>query len=99
METSLQLLHPFRAIIAGPSQAGKSTVFLEIIHNRATCISPRIKKTIVWYAYLQDLYSEITDPDVHFVPSFEEAQSLLEEDSLLIIGTSTEHSFQLSVSA
>ena len=60
--------HPFTAILAGPSQTGKSTFLKDFLSFKNYMIEPVPDKIVWFYGIYQKLYDEIQD--VTFVEGF-----------------------------
>ena len=60
--------HPFTAILAGPSQTGKSTFLKDFIYFKNVMIDPAPDKIVWFFGIHQKLYDEIRD--VTFVEGF-----------------------------
>lgn len=58
---TLPLIHPFSALIAGPSQAGKSVWVSKLLAHRNEMISPPPEKVYVCYKEYQPLYDTFKD--------------------------------------
>ena len=73
--------HPFSAVVAGPSMAGKSSFVRRLIENRKEMIHPSPNRVYWCYAEEQPMYATLlADPDVTFVqgfPDISEAQGAL----------------------
>ena len=71
---TLPFLHPFSAIIAGPSQAGKSQWIAKLLTYRNQMIEPTPVKTYFCYSEWQPLYDSFDNIEFH--------QGLIDVDSL-----------------
>ena len=60
-----RFIHPFTAIIAGPSSSGKSMFCMRIIRNAKECIVPPPERIVYCYSVYQPLFDQF--PDVEFV--------------------------------
>ena len=63
-----RFMHPFTAIIAGPSSSGKSMFCMRLISNARECIAPPPER-IVYCSYCYSVYQPLFDqyPNVEFV--------------------------------
>lgn len=62
---SLPLKHPFSAIVAGPSQSGKSVFTSKLLLHRDTMIVPKPEKVYFCYSEMQPLYDTIKNVEFH----------------------------------
>lgn len=62
---TLPLKHPCSTIIAGPSMAGKSQWFANLLANRQSMISPPPDKVYLCYKEYQPLYDTLKDVEFH----------------------------------
>jgi len=62
---TLQLKHPFSAIIAGPSMAGKSQWVANLLKHNQMMVSPSMEKIVICYKEWQSLYDELTNVEFH----------------------------------
>ena len=60
-----RFMHPFTAIIAGPSSSGKSMFCMRLIRNAKECIAPPPERIVYCYSVYQPLFDQF--PDVEFV--------------------------------
>ena len=60
-----RFMHPFTAIIAGPSQSGKSMFCMRLISNARECIAPPPERIVYCYSVYQPLFDRY--PNVEFV--------------------------------
>ena len=60
-----RFMHPFTAIIAGPSSSGKSMFCMRLIRNAKECIAPPPERIVYCYSVYQLLFDQF--PDVEFV--------------------------------
>ena len=60
-----RFMHPFTAIIAGPSQSGKSMFCMRLIRNARECIAPPPERIVYCYSVYQPLFDQY--PNVEFV--------------------------------
>ena len=60
-----RFMHPFTAIIAGPSQSGKSMFCMRLISNARECIAPPPERIVYCYSVYQPLFDQY--PNVEFV--------------------------------
>ena len=60
-----RFMHPFTAIIARPSQSGKSMFRMRLISNARECIAPPPERIMYCYSVYQPLFDQF--PDVEFV--------------------------------
>ena len=65
LKMTLPLLHPFSAIVAGPSQAGKSVWVANLLSCRDKMISPPPEKIYVCYKEYQPLYDTFKGVTFH----------------------------------
>lgn len=72
METTFNefntLVHPFTALIAGPTGCGKTQFIVELLKRRNKEISPPPKRIIYCYSIWQDKFDELKSliPDIEF---------------------------------
>ena len=50
---------PFTALIAGPTQAGKTTFLKKVLNSNSEYIFPQTTKIIYCYARWQDVYDQL----------------------------------------
>jgi len=62
--------HPFTAIIAGPSQSGKSMFCMRLIRNARECITPPPERIVYCYSVNQPLFDQF--PEAEFVEGLPE---------------------------
>lgn len=62
---ALPLKHPFSAIVAGPSMAGKSQWVAKLLKYRDVMITPKPEKVILCYMEWQPLYDTLEDVEFH----------------------------------
>ena len=60
-----RFMHPFTAMIAGPSQSGKSMFCMLLIRNARECIAPPPERIVYCYSVYQPLFDQY--PNVEFV--------------------------------
>ena len=60
-----RFMHPFTAIIAGPSSSGKSMFCMRIIRNARECIAPPPERIVYCYSVYQPIFKQF--PNVEFV--------------------------------
>ena len=60
-----RFMHPFTAIIAGPSSSGKSMFCMRLISNARECIAPPSECIVYCYSVYQPLFDQY--PNVEFV--------------------------------
>ena len=60
-----RFIHPFTAIITGPSSLGKSMFCLRLIRNARDCIAPPPERIVYYYSVYQTTFDQY--PDVEFV--------------------------------
>ena len=60
----VKLRHPFRLIITGPTQCGKSHLLFDILDNLPECVNTKFQKIIFIYGVYQPIYDSY--PDIHF---------------------------------
>ena len=60
-----RFMHLFSAIIAGPSQSGKSMFCMRLISNARECIAPPPERIVYCYSVYQPLFDQ--NPNVEFV--------------------------------
>ena len=60
-----RFMHPFTAIIAGPSQSGKSMFCMRLIRNARECIAPPPERIVYCYSVYQTIFDQF--PNVEFV--------------------------------
>ena len=60
-----RFMHPFTAIIAGPSQSGKSMFCMRLISNARECIAPPPERIVYCHSVFQPLFDQY--PNVEFV--------------------------------
>ena len=53
------LRHPFTAVMAGPSQSGKSTLLLKMLRDQKRAFGTSFPQITVCYSRQQDLYKEM----------------------------------------
>ena len=80
---TLPLKHPFSAIVAGPSMAGKSQWIGRLIANAESMVSPPPEKIYICYKEWQPLYD--TFKNVEFVQGMVDIDSLDKKVSKLIV--------------
>jgi hypothetical protein len=97
---NVTLKHPFRALVAGPSGAGKTNLIKSILQEMGSLISPQNSPNSVYYYYntWQSIYQEMKDAKLvtSFIkgsPNSDEFKSLANKDlrkggSLFIIDDS-----------
>lgn len=80
----LPLMHPFTAIVAGPTSCGKTAFVFRLIDNAKSMIDPPPSKIVYCYGEFQQLFCRY--PHVHFregLPSMDEFDG--SEPVLLVI--------------
>ena len=88
MDTALK--HPFTAIVAGPTKAGKTVWVRKLVQNLEQMVFP-IPEEVYWcYSEWQPLYGEVeaTNSRVHFLqglPDIQELKTGTEKPKLLIL--------------
>ena len=60
-----RFMHPFTAIIAGPSSSGKSMFCMRLIRNARECIAPPPERIVYCYSVYQPIFDKF--PNVEFV--------------------------------
>ena len=60
-----RFMHPFTAIIAGPSSSGKSMFCMRLIRNARECIAPPPERIVYCYSVYQPIFDQF--PNVEFV--------------------------------
>ena len=60
-----RFMHPFTAIIAGPSSSGKSMFCMRLIRNARECIAPPPERIVYCYSVYQTIFDQF--PNVEFV--------------------------------
>ena len=60
-----RFIHPFTAIIAGPSSSGKSMFCMRLIRNAKECIVPPPERIVYCYSVYQTIFEQY--PNVEFV--------------------------------
>ena len=65
-----RFMHPFTAIIAGPSQSGKSMFCMRLIRNARECIAPPPERIVYCHSVYQPLFDQY--PNVEFVEGLPE---------------------------
>ena len=60
-----RFMHPFTAIIAGPSSSGKSMFCMRLIRNARECIAPPPERIVYCYSVYQHIFDQY--PNVEFV--------------------------------
>ena len=60
-----RFMHPFTAIIAGPSSSGKSMFCMRLIRNARECIAPPPERIVYCYSVYQPIFDQF--PDIEFV--------------------------------
>ena len=59
------LKHPFTALLAGPTQSGKTTLIKKIIYYHKELIFPNIARIIYCYSRWQQVYEEMKNVEFH----------------------------------
>lgn len=62
---SLSLRHPFTALVAGPTNSGKTFFLKNVLKNCESVIHPAVDKIVWFYGVYQDIFNDI--PNVTFV--------------------------------
>ena len=78
--------HPFTAIVAGPTKAGKTVWVKKLVENVQKMVAPYPEEIYWCYGEWQPLYNEL--PGVHFcqgIPETEELKSTPDKPKLLIL--------------
>ena len=57
--STLNLLHPFTAMVAGPTGSGKTMMIARLLSNMDELISPVLDEVIFCFSEWQPLYGEI----------------------------------------
>ena len=78
----MNLVHPFTAVIVGPTSSGKKCWVSKLIEHRHEMISPSVEHVIYSYSKWQPLYDKMRD--VIFVEGFVPL-SRCKQNTLLII--------------
>ena len=60
-----RFMHPFTAIIAGPSSSGKSMFCMRLIRNARECIAPPSERIVYCYSVYQSMFDQY--PNVEFI--------------------------------
>ena len=60
-----RFMHPFTAIIAGPSSSGKSMFCMRLIRNARECIAPPPERIVYCYSVYQTIFDQF--PNVEFI--------------------------------
>jgi len=80
----LPFIHPFTAIVAGPTCCGKTRFMFRLIDNASSLISPPPAKTVYFYGEYQQLFHQYTHTKFHqSLPNIEDFDS--KEPTLVII--------------
>lgn len=79
--------HPFTAMIAGPTQSGKSTFVRRILEYNQTMIKPAPTRMVYCYALWQDGFNQLKLiwPAIEFVQGIVDIENLNSKDNNLII--------------
>ena len=78
-----KLRHPFRLIIAGPTQCGKSHLLFNILNNLTECVNAKFQKIIFIYGVYQPIYDSY--PDIHFTDDLDVLKTRPGVPTLLIL--------------
>jgi hypothetical protein len=84
------LKHPFTAIVAGPTKAGKTVWVQKLVQNIENMVSPTPQQVYWCYSEWQPIYSDLeaSSPVVHFmqgVPDLQELKNSPEKTKLVIL--------------
>jgi len=61
----LPFIHPFTAIVAGPTCCGKTRFVFRLIDNASSLISAPPAKTVYFYGEYQQLFNQYPDTEFH----------------------------------
>ena len=61
----LPFIHPFTAIVAGPTCCGKTRFVFRLIDNASSLISPPPSKTVYFYGEYQQLFDQNPRTEFH----------------------------------
>ena len=61
----LPFIHPFTAIVAGPTCCGKTRFVFRLIDNASSLISPPPTKTVYFYGEYQQLFNQYPHIEFH----------------------------------
>ena len=78
-----RFIHPFTAIIAGPSGSGKSMFCMRLIRNARECIAPPPERIVYCYSVYQPMFDRY--PNVEFVEGLPDLNMFDGEKRTLII--------------
>ena len=78
-----KLRHPFRLIIAGPTQCGKSHLLFNILDNLTECVNAKFQKIIFIYGVYQPIYDSY--PNIHFTDDLDVLKTRPGVPTLLIL--------------
>jgi len=80
----LPFIHPFTAIVAGPTCCGKTRFVFRLIDNASSMISPPPAKTVYFYGEYQQLFNQYPHAEFHQgLPNIEDFDG--REPTLVII--------------
>lgn len=79
--TSLQLVHPFSAIIAGPSSSGKTTLATSLLRYRNILITPTPTHVFCFYNHWQPMFDKLKQYGIinKFIPGQPSQEVFIEE--------------------
>ena len=78
-----RFIHPFTAIIAGPSSSGKSMFCMRLIRNAKECIVPPPERTVYCFSVYQTIFEQY--PNVEFVEGLPDLNMFDEVKRTLLI--------------
>ena len=78
-----RLIHPFTAMVAGPTACGKSTLVKNIIAMKKEVIESAPERVVWFYGEWQPMYAAI--PDVEFIEGLPDMKSFDGKERTLII--------------
>ena len=79
---------PFTALIAGPTQAGKTTFLKKVLNSNSEYIFPQTTKIIYCYARWQDVYDQLlltVEPKIEFIKGLPDIDEINSNENNLII--------------
>ena len=74
-----RFMHPFTAIIAGPSSSGKSVICMRLIRKARECIAPPPERIVYCYSVYQPIFDQY--PNVEFVERLPDLNMLTESNA------------------
>ena len=79
---------PFTALIAGPTQAGKTTFLKKVLNSNCEYIYPQITKIIYCYARWQEVYDQLittVKPQIEFIKGLPDIDEINSHENNLVI--------------